>query len=390
MSLTSIAPNRQSAALIGRLYGEAKVSATKLEVEDICSDDGVQILLTHLDRSYGIDEHNQLNVDISAFMNYSWISTYSVDQFISGYNSRFDRVSCLGFDEYVKVNLLLKLSGLSQSDQNIVFGSAGGDYSVTKISTALHNAFQRMDPSTHSMHSSSHAGQPRSVLTKNPRLPHWHDRVHASDTSSMDARGGNHSFLGHETSGGDRDPPGTTHGSGEYRPRRGREPPKKYNEPKCMPTFYTVCASSCEPQIPKVHPVLPPRDLSGHLSASNSGSPRESVDGSSLSDRFAEVEPMRSNALKHPALPPLFSESPAGACYPSVPEGESTDQRPRPYVKPSGKRCKVTAGKRTWEKRVCETSTKVLRQIVNRDLFAQSDVDRAFLRGLHENGNDEK
>lgn len=71
-NLTSISPEKQGPALIGRLSGEAKVSATTVIIAQVCVEDEVEVLLRHLDRSYGVDKHNQLNADISSFMNYSW------------------------------------------------------------------------------------------------------------------------------------------------------------------------------------------------------------------------------------------------------------------------------------------------------------------------------
>lgn len=57
-NVTTIAPERQGAALIGRMYGEAKVSTTTLSIEEVCSNEGVKRLLTHLNRSYGLDDNN--------------------------------------------------------------------------------------------------------------------------------------------------------------------------------------------------------------------------------------------------------------------------------------------------------------------------------------------
>lgn len=148
-NLTTIATERQGAALIGRLHGEAKVSATTLSIEEVCSENGVERLLAHLDRSYGLDDNNWLNTHLSAFFNYSWSSELTVDQFIAGFNARLDRVACLKFNEFFKGHLLLSKSGLSPSDLNIFIAASAGSYEVRNLVVALRNAFTQstsMDP----------------------------------------------------------------------------------------------------------------------------------------------------------------------------------------------------------------------------------------------------
>lgn len=384
VSLTTIPPDRQGAALIGRLYGEAKVSATTLEVEDICSANGVQTLLTHLDRSYGVDEHNQLNAAISAFMNYTWLSTYSVDQFISGFNSRLDRVSCLGFDDSVKGHLLLKLSGLSQPDQNIVVASAGGDYSLKKISTALRNAFQRLEPPAASMHSTVLGSQPRSVLAHQPRSPHWRDHT-VSDTSSIGTQGGNHSYHGREVADNNNMTPAATRGSGEYRPRRGRDTSKRENAPRCRPTFFTVCSPSHVSASPKLQ-----------IKSNN-------TDEGEMTQTFHELRPLDTPSASKPhVLPPLLDEftginaegsetkDSARHLLAPGPVGRTPNQDNPVSAQPFAKKRKVVSGKRIIAQRIDETSAEVLQHIVNGRTFEQSDVEHAFLRGLCESERDDE
>lgn len=129
-NLTTISPERQGAALIGRLYGEGKVSTTTLQLEDVCAPDGIERLLIHLDQSYGVDANNQLNTNLAAFLNYSWRPELTVDQFIAGFNARLDRIACLKFDEVVKGHLLLRLSGLTPSEHNIILAASAGSNDV--------------------------------------------------------------------------------------------------------------------------------------------------------------------------------------------------------------------------------------------------------------------
>ena len=49
-NLTSLPPNKQGPALVGRLSGEAKASARTLNIPDLCATDGVNLLLGHLDK----------------------------------------------------------------------------------------------------------------------------------------------------------------------------------------------------------------------------------------------------------------------------------------------------------------------------------------------------
>lgn len=110
----------------------------------MCASDGVERLLTHLDRSYGVDANNQRNANLAAFLNYSWHSDLTVDQFIAGFNARSDRIACLQFNETVKGHLLLRLSGRTPSDQNIIVAASAGNYEVQNLIVSLRNAYRQV------------------------------------------------------------------------------------------------------------------------------------------------------------------------------------------------------------------------------------------------------
>ena len=85
--LTSLEKSKQGPALIGRLSGEAKASAKTLSVSAISSVDGAKKVLEHLDKSYGIDKVYQMDINLAAFLDFSWTGNMPVEQFIAGFHS---------------------------------------------------------------------------------------------------------------------------------------------------------------------------------------------------------------------------------------------------------------------------------------------------------------
>lgn len=140
--LTTISPERQGPVLVGRLYGEAKVSARTLSIDEICRPDGVEKLIEHLDRSYGIDEANQLDIDLASFLEFCWKKEVTVDQYVAGFHSRLDKIASLELDEKLKGHFLLRQANLAQHERNLVVGASSVSYDVKDLSNSLRNAFR--------------------------------------------------------------------------------------------------------------------------------------------------------------------------------------------------------------------------------------------------------
>lgn len=88
--LISLEAPKRGPDLIGRLSGEAKASAKNLGIDTISSQDGATRILEHLNKSYGVDKIDQLDIDLSTFLEYTWRSHMTVEHFIAGFHSRID------------------------------------------------------------------------------------------------------------------------------------------------------------------------------------------------------------------------------------------------------------------------------------------------------------
>lgn len=87
INLTSLPSTKRGPALVGRLSGESKASAGTLVIKDLYDEDGVDLLLVHLDKSFAVDPVNEMNADLATFLDFPWRQEISVEQFIAGFNS---------------------------------------------------------------------------------------------------------------------------------------------------------------------------------------------------------------------------------------------------------------------------------------------------------------
>lgn len=151
--LTSLATAKQGPALVGRLSGEAKASAKSLSIDVICDNDGVEMILKRLDKSYAVDAANQLDSDLAVFLDYSWKKSSSVEQYIAGFHSRLDKIASLEIDEKLKGHLLLRQASLSSQEKNMLVGAASGSYDISKLTAAMRNAYINSPPTDSTMNS---------------------------------------------------------------------------------------------------------------------------------------------------------------------------------------------------------------------------------------------
>eukprot|EP00171_Calliarthron_tuberculosum_P018277 IDg18277t1 len=157
--LTSMEAKRRGPALIGRLGGEAKSSAKTLTLEVISSEDGVNSILEHLDKSYAVDATNQLDLDLATFLDYVWEKSMTVEQFIAGFHARLDKIAALNIDNKLKGHLLLRQAALDAQDRNIIVGAASGKYDVKDISIALRQAYRNSKDNEATMSTASSSKQ---------------------------------------------------------------------------------------------------------------------------------------------------------------------------------------------------------------------------------------
>jgi len=139
---TTLEETKRGVAIIARLAGEAKSSAVSIENDKIFSKTGVTEILEKLDKLYLVDKTDQLDIDLTSFLDYTWKSSFNVEQFIAGFHTRLDKISSLALDEKLKGHLLLRQAGLDSHTKNMIIGAASGSYDVTSISNSLRQAFR--------------------------------------------------------------------------------------------------------------------------------------------------------------------------------------------------------------------------------------------------------
>lgn len=144
--LTTLDTSKREPALVGCLRSEAKSSTKSLGIVAIRSDDGAIQILNHLDKSHGIDTLDQLDIDLAAFLAYSWKGSMSVEEYIAGFHSRLDIISELAMNDKLKGHLLLRQSALEDNTRNVIVGASAGNYDISRISAALRQAFRDRKP----------------------------------------------------------------------------------------------------------------------------------------------------------------------------------------------------------------------------------------------------
>ncbi len=96
---------KRGPALIGRLSGEAKAAAKSLGNEIIACADGATKIIEHLEKSYGVDAVDQLDIDLAEFFDFTWSSNITVEEYIAGFHSRLDKIAELSFSSKLKGHL---------------------------------------------------------------------------------------------------------------------------------------------------------------------------------------------------------------------------------------------------------------------------------------------
>ena len=91
--LTSSPKIKQETAIIGRLYGEARLSARTIDIKDITSQDSVEYMLDQLDKSYGLIKTDLIDLDLADFIIYTWNSKLTIEKFIAGFYTRLEKIS---------------------------------------------------------------------------------------------------------------------------------------------------------------------------------------------------------------------------------------------------------------------------------------------------------
>lgn len=70
-SITTLSAIKHGLGIIDRLQSEAKTAAKPIEVGIICREGCVELTLKRLDKSYTVEKTNQLDVDLTDFLDYT-------------------------------------------------------------------------------------------------------------------------------------------------------------------------------------------------------------------------------------------------------------------------------------------------------------------------------
>lgn len=140
---------KKGPALIGRLSGEAKSADKMLGVSAIGSEESATKILDHLNKSYGVDDIDLLDIDFAFFLDFIWSGIISVEEYIAGFHSRLDKISELAINDKLKVHLLIRQAGLDDQTRNVLVSTASGNYAVDKISAAMRQAFRNLKNAYH-------------------------------------------------------------------------------------------------------------------------------------------------------------------------------------------------------------------------------------------------
>ena len=124
--LTTLNEKKKGPALIGRLSGEAKASAKSLGTQAIGGEDGAIKTLDHLEKSYGVDDVDQLRIDLASFFGFQWRSNMTIEEYIAGFHAHLDKLSELSLTDKLKGHLLLRQAGLDSRTRNVIVRSASG------------------------------------------------------------------------------------------------------------------------------------------------------------------------------------------------------------------------------------------------------------------------
>lgn len=71
MNLTDLGTTKHGPSLIGRLCGEDKASEKSLSIKKIWTEEGMEKVLKRPDRQYAVDAVNQLDTDLTNFLEYT-------------------------------------------------------------------------------------------------------------------------------------------------------------------------------------------------------------------------------------------------------------------------------------------------------------------------------
>lgn len=109
---------------LGRLSGESNTSVKTISIGTVCPENGVERLLENLDKSYAVATTNEVNTNLSSFLDHTCKLTKRIEKYIEGVQGRLDKISTLNLENKLKGNLLLRQGSLTVKFNNIPYSSS--------------------------------------------------------------------------------------------------------------------------------------------------------------------------------------------------------------------------------------------------------------------------
>lgn len=110
-----------------------------IDIRAICKEGSVDHILERLDKAHAVNKSNQLDLDLADSLDYCWRKQFTLQHFMPGFHTRFDKISSLKLENNLKGHLLLRQAHLTDSEQDVVVEEASDLYDVQNINTALQN-----------------------------------------------------------------------------------------------------------------------------------------------------------------------------------------------------------------------------------------------------------
>lgn len=132
----------------------------------------------------------------------------SMEQFISGFHSRVDKIASRKIEDQLKGHILLRQANLPNHDKHVIIGAASGSYDVKSISAALRSVFRKnaLSPANKYGPYSASPGNSQSGASNTPRSTRRHRQRNNNPQGSTSGGASFYSRLGSETNSDNNDP----------------------------------------------------------------------------------------------------------------------------------------------------------------------------------------
>lgn len=125
--------------LIRPLNGQAQVTARSIPLATLIFNIGLENTIVEMDKKFGCDCTCVLHNNVSAFFDYTWDKSMTVEEFLAGLHTRVDEIHKLELSDELKGHVLLRQSTLDVHDRNFIVRSSGGENPLQDLSTCPRN-----------------------------------------------------------------------------------------------------------------------------------------------------------------------------------------------------------------------------------------------------------